>query len=185
VTATQFALAVRADSKWVQNAARILGARFRYTIAEVRWLGLVRILNREFSTPLVEAGRLATVALRLPPDTRELRLLESDDGSAAIVLDLARYHSSFAASLSAALTLGTPRRRGRRADSSDGNAIERARKFGVDLGLLRSSLALTPTERLARLDSNARFIASLREGGRRGQATGVRRVAERRAREEE
>ena len=185
MTATQFALAVRADSKWVQNAARILGTRFRYTIAEVRWLGLVRILNWEFSIPLVEAGRLATVALRLPPETRELRLLESDDGSAAIVLDLARYHSSFAAALSAALTLGAPRRRGRRAGGSDGDAIERARKFGVDLGLLRSSLALTPTERLARLDSNARFVAALRHGDRRAQATGVRRVAERRVREEE
>lgn len=178
MTAIQFALAVRADSKWVQNTARLLGKRFRYTIAEARWLALVRILNRDFSIPLDDAGRLATSALRFPPDTRELRLLESGDGSAAIVLDLARFHSSFAASLSAALMLGTPRRRGRRAQRADGDAIASARKLGVDIDLVRASLALTPDERLARLDSDARFIAALRTARTYPPAGTARRVAE-------
>lgn len=179
MTAAQFALAVRADSKWVQNAARILGKRFRYSVPEARWLALVRMLNREFSIPLEKAGRLATAALRYPSETREMRLLESGDGAAAIVLDIARFHSDFVASLGTALVLGTPRMRGRRARGAPGSAVERARKFGVDIDLLHASLALTPEERLARLDSDARFITALRATRPYPRTHTALRVAER------
>jgi hypothetical protein len=163
MTAAQFALAVGADPAWVRNAARGLGRRLRYTEDEARWLGLVRLLNERFAISLRAASEMASVALALPPSTRAIRLLESDDGSAAIVLDVARYHSTFSASLSRVLTLGTTRRHGGRAHSTNRDPVERAKRFGVDLDLLRASLALTLEERLARLDSNAALLSALRE----------------------
>jgi hypothetical protein len=48
----------------------------------------------------------------------------------------------------------------------------------VDIDLVRASLALTPDERLARLDSDARFVAALRTAGRYPPAGTARRVAE-------
>lgn len=183
MTASQFARAVQAEPKWVQNATRILGKRFRYSIPEARWLALVRLLNRHFALPLMEAGKLASEALAAPPTERAVRVGESADGSAALVIDVARFHSSFGASLSAALTLGTPRRRGPppRARRSDRDPVDAARSYGVDIGLTRASLALSPEERLARLDSDAAFLAALRLGGRHRRAPTNRAAARRRA----
>ncbi|HEY9449052.1 MAG TPA: hypothetical protein VIQ60_04830 [Gemmatimonadaceae bacterium] len=107
-----------------------------------------------------------------------MRLLESCDGAAAIVLGVARYHSSFAASLSVALTLSTPRRQGRMSRVL-GHPVERAKKFGVDLDLVRASLALTPEERLRRLDANAEFLAALSAENQRRSASIARRAAAR------
>jgi hypothetical protein len=164
MTASQFALAIRADPKWVQNAARILGKRFRYGKAEARWLGLVRQLQRQFGIPLHMAGDMASAALAAPATERAVSVGKSEDGSARVVIDVARYHSSFAASLSAALTLGTPRRRGRRMHRPHHDPVLAARAHGVDIGLIEASLARTPSERVARLDDDAAFLAALRQG---------------------
>lgn len=165
MTRAQFARAVRADEKWVENAARQLGRQLAYTPAEARRMGLVRVLARDFGIPLVRADALAETALRHSPETRALALVEATDGSAVLVLDLARYHSTFGVALSTALHHASPRQRGRprttpRARRRDPVAV--AASHGVDLTLLRESLRHTPAERLASLDENAAFAAALR-----------------------
>lgn len=165
LTRSQFAVTVRADEKWVENTARTLGRRLEYTRAEARWLGLVRLLARDLGIPLARASELADEALRQPPETRALPLAASDDGAASLVVDLARYHSTFAAALSAALNHGGPRRRGRPRPSRPPRgreSVDRARAYGVDVSLLREALGRSPAERLARLDANAAFLGALR-----------------------
>ena len=165
LTRAQFAAAVRADEKWVENTARTLGRRLEYTPAEARWLGMVRLVTRDLAIPITRAAELADDALRQPPETRALPLAVSDEGAASLMIDLARYHSTFAAALSAALNHGGPRRRGRRAPAKSSRVRESvagARAYGVDVSLLREALARSPAERLARLDANAAFLSALR-----------------------
>jgi hypothetical protein len=161
----QFAAVVQADEKWVENTARALGRQLAYSPGEARWMGLVRLLTRDLGVPATRAAELADEALEHPPDTRALRLAASPDSPAVLVLDLARYHSTFAAALSAELHHGGPRRRGRppvrkRARAYD--AVAAAEAHGVDVSLLRQALDLSPAERLARLDLNAQFLGGLR-----------------------
>src|SRR5687768_777890 len=113
LTRSQFAAVTGADEKWVENTARTLGRRLEYTSAEARWFGMVRVFARDFGMSVVRAAELADEAFQHPVVTRELRLAASEGGAAALVVDLARYHSTFAAALSAALNHGGPRRRGR------------------------------------------------------------------------
>ncbi|MDF2772995.1 MAG: hypothetical protein K0S86_2490 [Geminicoccaceae bacterium] len=162
---SQFAAVVGTDEKWVENAARALGRRLEYTPAEARWMGMIRLLARDLGIPVARAGELADDALRQPPETRALTLATSQDGAAALVVDLARYHSTFAAALSAAMNHGGPRRRGRRPPSRPARvreSVARAQTYGVDVSLLREALARSPAERLARLDANAAFLNALR-----------------------
>ena len=63
MTRSQFAIAVMAPEKWVENAARLLKRRFRYTREESVWLGLVRELNFEAGLPLARAAEVADEAL--------------------------------------------------------------------------------------------------------------------------
>ena len=165
LTRAQFAAAVRADEKWVENASRALGRRLTYTPDEAREMGVVRLLAAEFGTPVARAGELASEALRHPPDTRALTLATSLDGSATLTMDLARYHSAFAAALSAAITNGGARRRGRPPAKrpSRRGAVRVAVSHGVDVSLLREALHQSPAERLARLDANASFLHALRK----------------------
>ena len=168
LTRSQFATAVRADEKWVENTARTLGRHLEYTPAEARWLGMVRLLARELGIPVVRAADLADDAARQPPETKALSIATSNDGAASLVVDLARYHSTFAAALSAALNHGGPRRRGRRPPAKPPRgqgSIAAAHAYGVDVSLLREALARTPAERLARLDANASFLRALRPVG--------------------
>lgn len=166
MTRSQFSYVVGADEKWVENSARVLGRRLEYTAPEARWLGLVRLLTRDFGIPLVRAGQLAGDALRHPADTEALVLAASADGVATLVLDLARYHSRLAAALAFALHHGGPRRPGRpplpHPRSARADPIQAAVRHGVDLGLLRESLRREPAQRLARLDANRAFLRSLR-----------------------
>ena len=169
LTRTQFAAAVRADEKWVENTSRVLGRRLAYTLAEARWMGVIRLLTRDFGIPIVRAGALADEALRHAPETRALSLAVSDEGAATLVIDLARYHSTFAAALSAAFSHGGGRRRGRPPSGRvhRGGALVAAESHGVDVSLLRAAMAQSPAERLARLDANAGFLRALRPVVRR------------------
>jgi hypothetical protein len=165
LTRAQFAAAVRADEKWVENASRALGRRLSYTPDEARQMGVVRLLAAEFGIPIVRAGELASEALRHPPETRALALTTSADGAATLTIDLARYHSAFAAALSAAVTHGGGRRRGRPPSKRQNRrgAVRVAQSHGVDVSLLREALRQSPAERLARLDANASFLQALRK----------------------
>ena len=167
MTRSQFARAVMADEKWVENAARLLNRRFSYTVAESLWLAIVRLLCREVQIPLARAAELADEALGLIDVNDDVIIGESQAGSAAIVMEMPRFRSSHAAALSAALTLGGARRRGRRRvqPKRKAGAIEKASRYGVDLDLLREGLRLTVAERLERADENAVFINAMRPIG--------------------
>ena len=159
MTLQQFAAAVGADPKWVLNTTRLLGRRLRRTPAEARWLRLVRLLHRDVGLSLAAASRAATRAFAAAGPSAIAAA--SPDGSATVIVDRARFESSFLAALGAALGVAGPRRRGRwRKPGRD--ALAAARAYGVDLGLLRASLALSPAERLERLDENATFLGAVR-----------------------
>jgi len=171
MTRAQFARAVGADEKWVENTARQLARPLACSVAEARWLGLVRLLVRDIDLPAARAAELATLALREPPESRAV-VLPMTESAVGVTIDLARYHSAFGASLSAALHIVQPRRRGRPAASSRaaaGDPLAAAEAHGVDLSLLRESLRLTPAERLARLDEDAGFVEAIRPVGASGE----------------
>lgn len=177
MTREQFALAVNADEKWVENSARLLGHPLKYSSGEARWIGLIRLFSRGIGLPLKQSARLATEAIRHPEWTRELRLRNGTSGAAAIVIDIARFHSAHNASLSAALTLAGPRKRGRPPGGRNEahfrvrerptrdttwDVLARAKAYGIDLTALRDGLNETPAQRLQRLEDNVRFVAELR-----------------------
>lgn len=195
MTRQQFALAVNADEKWIENTARLLGLALKYSQREARWMGLVRMFNHDIGLTLKRSALLATEAVRYPESVREVRLGKIPSGAAAIVVDLARYHSAHNAALSAALTLAGPRKRGR--PSAAGKALShatsavrerpaqetawdvlaRATAYGVDLSALHDGLNETPAERLQRLDENSRFITEMRSTTKK--TSGKRRVGQR------
>ena len=168
LTRAQFAAVVRADEKWVENTSRALGRRLQYTPGDARWMGVVRLLARDFGIPVNRAADLAEEALRHPRESRVVSLTAVDDGAATLVIDLARYHSTFAAALSAAISHGGARQRGRPSTRRRRrDPVGAAESFGVDLSLLREAIERSPAERLARLDANASFLSALRPVPRR------------------
>jgi hypothetical protein len=165
LTQAQFAVTVRADEKWVENTARLLGIRLRYSVAEARWFGLVRLLSAEVHLPVREAARISDQTLRAGATTAVVEVAASPDGSAALTVDLARYHATFAAALATALHHHAPKVRGRPTHSRRGaraDVLAAATAYGVDLSLLRAGLRRTPAERLRRLDENVAFVRALR-----------------------
>jgi hypothetical protein len=162
-TRTQFARAAMVDEKWLENALRSIDRPLRYTDADARWLGLVHLLARDHGLAVPRAARLASEALAAPPSSRAVRVGDTRDGISALVIDVARYHSAFAAALSAAIHRAGPRRRGRpRRATARRDAIRAAEDHGVDVSLLRAALRRSPGERLAQLDANAQFLRALR-----------------------
>ena len=169
---SQFAMAVLADEKWVENAARLLNKRLKYSAGEARWLGLVRVLNREVGLTLSRAAQLADEALRHAPDEGRVLIGRTEGGRAAISVDMARFYSTYAAALSAALDLGAGRRRGRpRRASKKKSPLARAAEYGVDIDLLREGLRLSSGARLQQLDDNAAFITAIRPTGKASRAS--------------
>jgi len=84
--------------------------------------------------------------------------------SVSLLIDVPRYESIFLGNLSRALVLETPRRKGRPAQLRRGaSAIDAARRYGVDLGLVEAALERAPAERLAMLEANATFIRGMRK----------------------
>ena len=158
MTRNQFSLAVNADEKWVENAARLLKRRLSYSRDEARWMGLTHILNQEMRIPLSRAAQLAEEALRFPRVTRDAKVGGDPSGSASISIDLARYHSAHYAALSAAMSLAGARKRGRP------RVMESAEAYGIDLDALRIGLKDSPAKRLERADENSRNVAALRKG---------------------
>jgi hypothetical protein len=122
------------------------------------------MLTQEVHVPLGRAAEVADEALGLDHEPRTVVIAEREDDNAAIFINIARFRSSQAAALSAALTLGGARRRGRHRLHSKrkGVAIEEAARYGVDVGLLQAGLKLSVAERLQRADENAQFIRSMR-----------------------
>ncbi|HUQ20095.1 MAG TPA: hypothetical protein VM099_10830 [Gemmatimonadaceae bacterium] len=165
MTRAQFAMAIRADEKWVENSARLLGKRLRYTADEARSVALIRVLSQEVGITLFRAAQLADEILKQSAVMKKTALVVggAQTSSAAVSIDMARFYSTYAAALSAALDIGGPRRRGRRSGTRGRKgAVERAVRYGVDMDLLREGLRLSPLERLERLDENAAFLNAIR-----------------------
>ena len=162
MTAHQFAIAAGATRKWVQNASMILGRRFRYTADEAKWLGLIRTLNLGLKVPLHSASDLVMQMRRSRGATDVLPA--SDESSVArIVVDRDLYDSIATARLSRALLLEEPRTRGRRPAAAT-DRVKAAEEYGIDVSLLRDALGRSPGERLAALNENAVFLATMRSG---------------------
>jgi hypothetical protein len=164
MTRSQFAIAVMADEKWVENAPRLLGRRLAYTENEARWYALVRLFNQDIGVTLSRAALLADEALTYPAEARTIILGKTTVADAGISIDRALFESSFGASLSVALDMGGPKRRGRMSRQSNGRnaVIRRALQYGVDIGLLQAGLKLSVRERLKAADENAEFVTALR-----------------------
>ena len=166
MTANQFAIAARADAKWILNSSALLARRVRHTPADSRWWGLVRLLTECLALPLQAAAEAANRSLGAKNDAECVTVGSDPSRSASLVIDLSRYESVFLGNLSRALVLETPRRRGRPARIRVGTgAIDSARRYGVDLGLVRAALDRTPAQRLEMLEANAEFIRGMRKGG--------------------
>lgn len=166
MTAHQFAIAARADAKWILNSSALLGRRVRHTPADSRWWGLVRLLTESLALPLEAAAEAATRSFGAKNDAVRTIVKTDPSHSASLLIDLPRYESIFLGNLSRALVLETPKRRGRPAPALSGaRAIDSARRYGVDLGLVQAALERTPAERLAMLEANAGFIRGMRQRG--------------------
>jgi hypothetical protein len=164
MTLGQFAVAVGASPRWVQNARAVLGSRDAYSREGAKHLGLARTISDCTGMPLVRAYGCAREALGAGPETREWALA-NEDGSVRVAVDLERYLSAFATRLSTAMTSYTERVRGRRAPRPR-DALTAARAHGVDTTLFADSLSRTPAERLARLDQMSEFFRAARITGR-------------------
>ena len=164
MTAHQFAIAARADVKWILNSSALLDRRVRHTPAESRWWGLVRLLTESLALPLQTAAEAATMCLGTRSEAVRIAVMADPSQSASLLIDLPRYESIFLGNLSRALVQETPRRRGRPSRVRSGaGAIDSARRYGVDLGLVQAALRRTPAERLAMLEANAGFIRGMRK----------------------
>jgi hypothetical protein len=164
MTSHQVAVAARADVKWIRNSSALLGRRVRRTPADSRWWGLVRLLTESLALPLQVAAEAATRSIGTRSEGVRITVMADPSQSASLLIDLPRYESIFLGNLSRALVLETPRRRGRPSRVRGGAAaIDAARRYGVDLGLVQAALARTPAERLDMLEANAGFIRGMRK----------------------
>jgi hypothetical protein len=163
MTAHQFAIAARADAKWILNSSALLGRRVRRTPADSRWWGLVRLLTESLALPLQTAADAATRSLGTRSEAARITVIADPSHSASLLIDLSRYQSIFLGNLSRALVQETPKRKGRPIRAQRGaRSIDAARRYGVDLGLVRAALRRTPAERLEMLEANAGFVRGMR-----------------------
>ncbi|MBI4420202.1 MAG: hypothetical protein HY560_05195 [Gemmatimonadetes bacterium] len=160
MTLGQFAVAVGAPPRWVQNARAALRLKGAYTEPVARALALARELSRGCGMPLVRAFPLAQRALREWPARREY-VHENDQGTVRLVVDLERFLSDYAARLSLSRTYYAERRRGRPRKRVR-EPIAAAKAYGVDITLLEENLKRTPEELLRDLDENVRFLRALK-----------------------
>jgi hypothetical protein len=172
MTGHQFAIAAGAQTKWILNSAALLRRRVSHTVSDARWWGLLRLLTEHLGLPLQLAADATTRCLRKDGSVRQISVNADPSGSASVVVDLQRYQSTFLGNLSRALVLETPKRRGRPsrpltgARARDGAGVQSAVRYGVDLSLIQAAVDRTPAERLAMLESNARFVRGMRQRGR-------------------
>lgn len=162
MTPARFAITVGADPQWVRNAAAVLGLDVERTPDEACRLGLTRQIHEELGLTLERAWKIAGRALARGAEAS----FRNPDGVARLVIDVDRYRSDFASRLSRARTQHQEGRRGRPPKSDGASAVERARRYGLDISLLQSSLRLSPSDRLRRLDANRDFVLALRQARR-------------------
>jgi hypothetical protein len=164
MTLGQFATAVGAPKRWVQNAFQALGLPAVYTEPLARRLAFARTVKEACGMPLRRAFPLAEEALARWPEHKTWELRDPD-GAVRVVIDLERFLSDYAVRLSLSRTYYAEKRRGRpRKRKLRGIAL--AKWYGVDVSLLVESLKRTPEERLRLLDEAVEAFKSMRIVGR-------------------
>jgi hypothetical protein len=164
MTLGQFATAVGAPKRWVQNAFQALGLPAVYTEPLARRLAFARTVKEACGMPLRRAFPLAEEALARWPAHRTWEHRDPD-GAVRVVIDLERFLSDYAVRLSLSRTYYAEKRRGRpRKRKLRGIAL--AKWYGVDVSLLVESLKRTPEERLRLLDEAVEAFKSMRIVGR-------------------
>lgn len=164
MTLGQFATAVGAPKRWVQNAFQALGLPAVYTEPLARRIAFARAVKEACGMPLRRAFPLADEALARWPVHKTWELREPD-GAIRVVIDLERFLSDYAVRLSLSRTYYAEKRRGRpRKRKLRGIAL--AKWYGVDVALLVESLKRTPEERLRSLDEAVEELKSMRIVGR-------------------
>jgi len=161
MTLGQFAVAVGAPKRWVQNAYAVLHLPARYNEARARRLAFARMVKQACGMPLSWAYQLAEHALAAWP-AQKLWTHRGPDGAVVVSVELERFLSDFAARLSLARSYYAERRRGR---PRRRRGVALAKWYGVDMSLLGSSLRRTTDERLRSLDANVEFLKSMRLTG--------------------
>jgi hypothetical protein len=162
MTLAQFALAVGADPKWVQNATAALQRYLRYTEDEARIVGLARLIHSTAGTSLRSAYDMAEAALSLDPPASTI-VAESPDGSVRVVVDVWRYLCTFTAWLSRART-HEPARRGRPAVREPW-ARWSAEGYGLDVSLIDANMERSLEERIHEADEIAEVMTRYRIPG--------------------
>lgn len=157
MTLAQMAIAAGADLKWLQNASAILKRPVRRSIDDARLWALVHAVAKDLKVPLAESLRIARLTLR-----QEKGVRSTGAEIASIVVNLERFNSVFYGNLSRARTLETPKRLGRPRQVR-GEAITRAKAYGIDISLLEAALNRPVRERLERLNANSEFLRELRK----------------------
>jgi len=160
MTLAQFAIAVGAGTKWVQNAAAALGRPLAYSEDEARRLGLARVIQGVAGMPLQRAWGLAGEALA--SSSQQEVMAEAADGSVQMNIDVRRYLSTFTALLRRAYS-HEPRRRGRPAARGSRWSAE---SYGLDVSLIDANLRRPLAERLREADEAAEMMNRFRSGGR-------------------
>lgn len=159
MTLGQFATAVGATPRWVLNALTRLGTPRRYAEPLARRLALARYISGAVGTPLPEAARLAERALREADPQGTWRI--EGPGGVALDVDMTRFFTTYGAHLAWALSAYGEKPRGRRARRR-GNAIQRAKDYGIDVTLLDSALKRSPEERMRRVAEDMAFLSEVR-----------------------
>lgn len=158
----EYAVAVGASKRWVQNARAALGERGPYTENGARRLAFARAVKEACGMPLRAAYPLAGQALAAWPAQRSWSY-QPENAAASVSVDLERFLSDYAARLSLSRSYYAERRRGR---PRKRRGVALAKWYGVDTTLLEESLKLTPAERLERMDEALAFFKSIRFTGR-------------------
>ena len=160
MTLGQFATAVGAPKRWVQNAFQALGLPAEYTPDLARRIRFAKVVKEACGMPLRQAFPLAPEALARWPEHRTWELT-GPEGVVRMSLDLERFLSDCTVRLSLARCWYAEQRRGR-PPMKRRRGIAWARWYGVDVSLLEASLRLTPEQRLRRLDEAVEFFRSAR-----------------------
>jgi hypothetical protein len=158
MTLGQFATAVGASKRWVQNAFQALGLPPEYSEPLARRLAFAKALKEACGTPLRRGFPLAGNVLARWPAERSWESPDAD-GAVRVTIDLERFLSDYAVRLSLSRTWYAEKRRGR---PWKRRGVALATWWGVDLTLMDESLKRTPAERLERLDEAVAFFKSMR-----------------------
>lgn len=164
MTLGQFATAVGAPRRWVQNAFAVLELSAGYTEVRARRLAVARALKQGWGLPLTRGWVLAAEVLAAWPAAKEWR---GRAGAVDLVLDLERFLSDYAVRLSLAHTWYAEKRRGRPRTRRPKSGIAWAKEYGVDISLSQSALGQDPETRIRWNDGALEFIQLARAGLKR------------------